>query len=209
MNNIEIGKRLEKARITSRKSLEEVALNIGVAKSTIQRYEKGKITNLKLPVIESISRALGVNPSWVVGKSDSMFLSDNPSIISVKVLGRVSAGIPIEAIEDVVDIEEVSSAMSKGCNLFGLRIHGDSMSPRIMDGDTVIVRQQDDAESDEIVIALINGHDGVCKKLKKLDTGLMLISLNPSYEPMVFTKSEIDQIPVRIIGKVVELRGKF
>ena len=84
------------------------------------------------------------------------------------------------------------------------------MAPRILDGDNVIVRQQDDANSGDIIIALVNGHDGVCKKLKKLDNGgAMLISNNPSYEPMVFEKNEIDTIPVKIIGKVVELRGKM
>ena len=83
------------------------------------------------------------------------------------------------------------------------------MSPRIQDGDTVIVRSQEDAESDQIVIALINEHDGVCKKLRKLENGLMLISLNPSYEPMIFSKGEIDTMPVKIIGRVVEVRGKL
>ena len=83
------------------------------------------------------------------------------------------------------------------------------MSPRIMDGDTVIVRRQEDAESDQIVIALINGHDGVCKKLKKLNNGIMLISLNPQYDPMVYDHSEIDAIPVKILGRVVEVRGKL
>ena len=83
------------------------------------------------------------------------------------------------------------------------------MSPYIMDGDTVIVRKQDDADSDQIVIAMINGNDGVCKKLRKTSHGLMLISLNPQYDPMVFDHSEIDSIPVNIVGKVVEIRRKL
>lgn len=100
--------------------------------------------------------------------------------------------------------------MARGCELFGLRIKGDSMSPRILDGDHVIVRRQEDAESDEIVIAMVNGNDAVCKKLKKLENGgLMLISLNPTYEPIIFTRSEIIDIPVKILGKVIELRRKF
>ena len=83
------------------------------------------------------------------------------------------------------------------------------MEPDIHDGDTVIVRKQDDAESDEIVIALVNGNDGVCKRLKKYADSIALISLNPSYEPMFFSQEEIDNKPVRIVGKVVELRRKF
>ena len=90
-----------------------------------------------------------------------------------------------------------------------LSLLGCGKNGQVMDGDTVIVRRQDDAESDEIIIALVNGHDGVCKKLKKLNSGLMLISLNPQYDPMVFDHSEIDTMPVRILGRVVEVRRKM
>lgn len=83
------------------------------------------------------------------------------------------------------------------------------MEPDIHNGDTVIVRQQDDAESDEIVIALIDGQDGVCKRLKKYKDSIALISSNPLYEPLYFSQTEIDQTPVKILGKVVELRRKF
>ena len=77
------------------------------------------------------------------------------------------------------------------------------------EGDVVIVRQQDDAESGDVVIALINGDDAVCKRLRKYKEGIALLSNNPSYEPMYFSNEEIEKKPVRIIGKVVELRGKF
>ena len=83
------------------------------------------------------------------------------------------------------------------------------MSPRIQSGDVVIVRVQQDAESGDIVIAKVNGDDACCKKLQKHDEGISLISLNPEYEPMFFSKKDISDLPVHIIGKVVELRGKF
>ena len=129
--------------------------------------------------------------------------------VRIPVLGRVAAGIPIEAIEETIDAEEISEDLARRGTYFGLRIKGDSMSPHIMNGDTVIVRQQSDAETDDIVIAIVNGNDGVCKKLKKTSSGVMLISLNPVYDPIVFTEGEMDEIPVRIVGKVVELRRKI
>lgn len=135
--------------------------------------------------------------------------SDDNKGVTINVLGRVAAGIPIDAIEEVIDTEEISKEMSLKGNYFGLQIHGDSMEPRIYNGDTVIVRQQNYAENGDIVIALINGHDATCKRLMKYNGGISLLSLNPKYEPMVFTKSDIDTIPIKIIGKVVELRGKF
>lgn len=128
---------------------------------------------------------------------------------SINVLGRVAAGIPLEAIEEIVDTEEITENLARTGRFFGLRIKGDSMEPDIHDGDTVIVRQQDDAENDEIVIALVNGNDGVCKRLKKYQNSIALVSLNAKYEPMYFNKKEIVEKPVHIIGKVIELRRKF
>lgn len=128
---------------------------------------------------------------------------------TIKVLGRVAAGIPIEAVEDIIDTEEIAEELAKTGEFFGLQIHGDSMEPRMCEGDVVIVRQQDDAESGDIVIAMINGDDATCKRLRKYRDGIELISNNPSYEPMFFSNEEIASKPVKIIGRVIELRGKF
>ena len=99
--------------------------------------------------------------------------------------------------------------MAKTGEFFALKIKGDSMEPKISDGDVVIVRQQDDAETGDTVIALINGDDAVCKRLRKYKEGLELISTNPSYAPLYFDEETIKNKPVKIIGKVVELRAKF
>lgn len=128
---------------------------------------------------------------------------------TINVLGRVAAGIPINAITEIIDTEEISEDMAKTGDFFALQIKGDSMEPRIYDGDVVIVRQQEDADSGDIVIAMVNGYDATCKRLVKYATSLALVSLNSKYEPMMFTEEEVATKPVRIIGKVVELRGKF
>lgn len=99
--------------------------------------------------------------------------------------------------------------MAKTGDFFALQIQGDSMEPKISNGDVVIVRQQDDAETGDTVIALINGDDAVCKRLRKYKEGLELISTNPSYVPLYFDEETIKNKPVKIIGKVVELRAKF
>lgn len=121
----------------------------------------------------------------------------------------MAAGIPLEMIEDVIDIEEISEDMACTGDFFGLQIHGDSMEPKMSDGDVVIVRQQDDAETGDTVIATVNGTDATCKRLRKYRDGIELIATNPSYEPMYFSNQEISEKPVRILGKVVELRAKF
>lgn len=131
------------------------------------------------------------------------------SAISINVLGRVAAGIPLEAVEEIIDTEEISEDMARTGDFFGLQIHGDSMEPKISNGDVVIVRRQDDADSGDIVIAMVNGDDATCKRLRKYRDGIELISNNPSYEPMFFSNEQIVSKPVKIIGKVVELRAKF
>ena len=105
--------------------------------------------------------------------------------------------------------KEISKELAQTGEFFGLQIYGNSMEPRICDGDVVIVRQQNDAESGDIVIATVNGDEATCKRLRKYRDGIELVSNNPSYDPMFFSNKEILSKPVKIIGKVIELRGKF
>ena len=129
--------------------------------------------------------------------------------IRIPVLGRVAAGIPIEMVEDVIDWEEIDDTTAKLGAIFALSIKGDSMEPRIVSGDVVIVRQQDDAESGDIVIVSVNGDDATCKRLRKYKDGIELVPSNPSYSPVFFSNEEIVAKPVKILGKVIELRGKL
>ena len=129
--------------------------------------------------------------------------------VKIPVLGYVAAGIPIEAIEDIVDYEEIPEELAVRGEYFGLKIKGRSMEPRICEGDVVIVRQQPNVENGELAIVLVNGNDATCKKISKHENGITLISFNPTYAPMFYTNEEIQTLPVTILGKVVELRGKF
>ena len=188
----------------------DFAKMIKVTKQTLYKYEQGIITNIPSNKIEEIANALGLSPSYIMGWEDT---TEEPTPkrkgVAIPVLGHVAAGIPIEMIEDIIDTEEIPEDMAKHGEFFALKIKGDSMTPSINNSDVVIVRQQEDAENGDIVIATVNGNDAVCKRLKKYSDGLSLISLNPAYEPLYFNTSEIQGTPVKIIGKVVELRRKF
>lgn len=190
-------------RMRSNLSQSELAEKLGVAASTISMYEVGK-REPDFETEEKIADFFNTDLNTLRGRDN-----EAKSGVVVNVLGRVAAGIPLEAIEEIVDTEEITEELARSGKFFGLRIQGDSMEPDIHNGDTVIVRQQDDAENDEIVIALVNGNDGVCKRLKKYKDSIALVSLNAKYEPMYFTVQEVDTKPVRIIGKVIELRRKF
>lgn len=202
----EIGKRIREKREAIGMTQEELASKLGYKnKSSIAKIETGTNDIIQSKVVE-FANVLDTTVAYLMGW-------DNPTPsrkgVVVNVLGRVAAGIPIEAIEDIIDTEEIPEEMAKTGEFFGLQIHGDSMEPRMCEGDVVIVRKQDDAESGDVVIAMINGDDATCKRLRKYRDGIELISNNPSYEPMFFSNQEIQEKPVRIIGKVVELRGKF
>lgn len=130
--------------------------------------------------------------------------------IRIPVLGRVVAGIPVEAIEEIIDWEEIPQKLASTGKFFALRVCGHSMEPRILEGDVVIVRQQEDVESGDIAIVLVNGDEATVKRVKKQEDGITLIATNTSvYEPHFYSNQEIRDLPVRILGKVVELRGKM
>ena len=190
------------------KSQKEVAEAIGVIPSTFNTWCQG-IALPRMGKVQALSDYFGINKSDLIDDKSALIGKTPSKGFSVNVLGRVAAGIPIEAITDIIDTEEISQDLAKTGEFFGLQIHGDSMEPRMYEGDVVIVRQQEDAESGDIVIAMVNGYDATCKRLMKYAGGISLISLNSKYDPMMFTNQEIAEKPVRIIGKVVELRGKF
>ena len=175
-------------------------------RSSITKIEKG-LVDLQQSKIELFAKALGTSARELVGWDDDE--NANKKGMQIKVYGCVAAGIPLEMIEDVIDIEEISEEMARTGDFFGLRIKGDSMTPDICDGDTVIIRQQDDAESGDIVIATINGDEATCKRLRKYKDGIELIAINPSYGTLEFSNEEIARKPVKILGKVVESRRKF
>lgn len=188
----------------------------GINKGAISSYISGRYEP-KQRNIYRLSKALNVSEAWLMGLDVPMRRSEGEpynkkklKAVRIPVLGRVQAGLPIEAHEEILDYEEIEPSMALNGDYFGLQVRGDSMMPRFVEGDVVIVRQQNDAECGDIVIALVNGDEVTIKKLIKYDDkGIALVPLNPTYQPMRFSEEEIANKPVNIIGRVVELRGKF
>lgn len=198
--------RIKSAREDLKLTKRELAKRIGVHESSINKYEKG-LVDIPLSKISELARVLKVTEAYLMGWEEKT--PQQSQGLQIPVLGTVAAGIPISAVEDILDYEEIPSSWQSQGEFFALRIKGDSMQPKMDDGDVVIVRQQSDANSGDTVIALVNGDDATCKKLQKTENGIMLVSTNPNYLPMFFTNEEIQTKPVVILGKVVELRSKF
>lgn len=217
-----------KEKNISKRKLEREA-GLGTA-STTKWKKEGSVPNQTS--LEKLSGYFGVTVSYLIGESD--FRTEEEAVIDgwnkrfatdelkddvrrielgvrIPVVGTVPCGIPIEAIEliDVDDWEEIPEKLARTGKFFGLKVKGDSMTPRILEGDVVIVRQQSSAESGDVVIAKVDGEEATCKKLVKHENGISLVPYNSLYEPMYFSTEEIITKPVKIIGKVVELRGKF
>lgn len=193
----------------SEKTQLEIAKSIGVSPQTFNTWCKG-IAIPRMGKVQALADYFNINKSDLI--EDKKLNIDTVPIESgytIPVLGRVAAGYGKEAVEEVIGQIEISPALAVKGDYFGLLIKGDSMIPTLYDGDTVIVQRVDDAESGDLVIALVNGHDATCKRLQKYAEGIALIPQNPVYEPMRFTESEIDTTPVKILGKVIEMRRKF
>lgn len=209
----EIGLRIEQRRKELQLTLNDVADSIGVARSTIQRYEKGRISKIKLPVIEAIANALNVNPAWIIYKTDDptpVKVSDRGRFCRIPILGSIPAGIPMEAIEDIIDWEDIPETMCVGGKeYFGLQVRGDSMYPDYLDGDTVIVHKTPCCDSGDVCVVYVNGYDATLKQVKLGDDGSVTIHpRNPAYPPRTYSAEEVESLPVSIAGVVVELRRK-
>ena len=203
-SNSEVVELVKKMTAEQNMSMSEPARRVGIAKSAISRYFNGT-RELPLNRIGDFASALHTTPNFLLGVTEDT----NSQGIKIPVLGTVAAGIPISAVEDILDYEEIPQSWQNQGEFFGLRIKGDSMKPDINDGDTVIVKQQSTANNGDVVIALVNGDDATCKKFEKLDNGIMLISNNSEYSPMYFSNEEVITKPVVLVGRVVELRRKF
>lgn len=187
------------------KSQGDLAKHLFVNQTAVSQWERG-VTIPSPPILLKLSQLYGVSTDYLLGNDAP---AEKGKGVKIPVLGDVAAGVPIEAVENIVDYEEIDQALAATGDFFGLRIKGTSMAPRILEGDVVIVRKQDDAETGDIAVVLVNGDSATVKKIKKMPEGIQLIPTNPAYDPMYYTAAEVEALPVRIIGRVVELRGKF
>ena len=232
LGNAQTTEEIKKARLTVKDLAEKSSINIldfeekvGTNYQTFRAWLTG-VSDYFDTRLSLLADYFGVTVDYLLGRTTSptpqssvSFSFDDfdfddygpatSSPVKIPVLGKVAAGIPIAAIEDIIDYEEIPADMAKTGEFFGLKIKGQSMEPRILDGDVVIVRKQEEVASGEIAIVFVNGDDATCKKFMKHENGVSLVSFNPSFPPQFYTKEECEKLPVRIIGKVVELRGKF
>lgn len=185
----------------------DLAQRLKVGQNTISNWENGK-TEPDTDLLQAMAQIFNTSVDDILGFTGSRRSDD---AVRIPVFSRVAAGIPIEAIEDVVDWEEIPRSLCSGeRQYFALRVSGDSMWPDYLSGDTVIVRRQDTCESGDDCVVYVNSTDATLKQVKLGNHGeLTLIPRNQSYPPRTFTAQEVTELPVTIAGVVVEMRRKM
>lgn len=188
-------------------TLEQVAQQVGVGRSTVRKWETGMIANMRRDKIEKLATALHTSPGYLMGWEDevgitSSYLPANiipmPEMKKIPLIGSIACGAPIlaeEHIEDYVDLPRHFKAD------FSLTCKGDSMiNARIFDGDIVYIRQQETVNNGEIAAVLI-GTEATLKRVRLFDDHIVLEPENPMYKPLVYWNEEMNT--VRILGKAV------
>lgn len=200
----------------------ELANMTQIPKSALQRYSTGETEKIPLDRLEKIAQALGTTPSYLMGwteveegKMASTYLKPNEEGFSkglfpyaplqrIPVLGRVSAGLPLYAEENIEGY--IYTDLNHGGEYFALRVQGDSMNAaRIMESDIVIVRRQDIVENGEIAVVMIGDDEATVKRFYRNGK---IVTLNPQstnqkHQPQVY---DITETKVRVIGKVVQIQ---
>lgn len=200
---------LKQLRAQKKVTQETVAAYLGITRAAYTNIENGK-RDPDTATLLALARFFEVSVDSILSGSFPSRTTQTSTPLRVPILGTIPAGIPLEAVEDIIDWEEIPADMARGGKeYFGLKVRGDSMSPRYEDGDVLILRKQDTCDSGQDCAVIVNGGEATFKRVRVTPSGVALHPLNPNYETLFFTNSEVSELPVRILGVVVELRRKI
>lgn len=195
--------------------ISQLAKMLGIkSKSTIYRYMNGEMAP-KVPTVKYASDIFNVNPLWLMGYDAPKYNNEKTKkldnlVSPINILKTIKSDYDYLAPENIVETINVEkSLVGNGEDYFALKIKGDSMSPILMENDIAIIKKQENFESGNIVVAIVNHNEATIRKVRKNDTSILLQSFNPNYEPIVFTYDEMKTIPVTIIGVVKQLKREF
>lgn len=203
-----LGDRLRALREQSGKTQRELAALLCINRVSYTQYENNKRTPPP-DTLRKLAIIFNVSVDYLLG-NDVMKANAAKKGVKIPVLGRVVAGVPIDAVQEILDYEEITPEMAATGDYFALQVKGASMEPTLRDGDIVIVKKQSTVDSGDIAIVLVNGNDATVKEIKESPSGITLIGHNAAiYTPQFYSNKEIQNLPIQIIGKVVEMRRKF
>lgn len=222
--------RLKALRNMHHLTQDELSKITGVSRSAIGMYESGK-RKPDYNQVEVFADFFNVDFNYILGQSDKTTVilpsterfkgnpTPNPNVLKssadipvykIPVLGKVVAGIPLDAIENITDYIRVTNPAAADGSYYALHVTGASMEPEMKEGDLVIVHKQEHFDNGDICIVLVNGNEATVKKVQKSDQGITLIGFNAVvYPPHFYDAKEVEELPVKVIGKVEEVRRKY
>jgi repressor LexA len=191
-------------------TLEEIGNATGVSKSTVKKWENGFIANMRRDKIEKLAKILQISPIVLLGnkneddKPNAEILSAGENIYKIPVFSSVSAGFGAYACSDVIDYLHLYIANPADVpEMLCIKVTGDSMYPKIEDGDIIVVRKQESVDSGSIAVVLVDGEEGFVKKVIYDNETIELVSINPEYAPKIFKGAEV--LRVRVVGIVKQV----
>jgi len=201
---MEMSEKIKFLRMKNKLTLEEVGNKVGVGKSTVRKWESGQIANMRRDKIAKLAEALNTTPAYLMGWEESSAPAipgiEHPTFHAVPLLGEIACGEPILAEENLEGKVQVDGGVA--CD-FALRCKGDSMAPRLLDGDLVFIRQQPSVDNGQIAAALIDT-EATLKHVYVSPSSIQLVAENPAYAPIVLTGEDAEN--ARILGKAVAYR---
>lgn len=205
----------ERRRIMGLKA-DDVAQQIGISRATLYRYESSENDKIPANILEKLAKILGTTREYLMGMEDERneWLKSNAIPVSeirkINIIGTVRAGSGGITYEEDLGTEYVETSQLKGHNpdeFFWLKVKGDSMEPRLFENDLVLVRKQSSVDSGTYAVVLVDGEEGVVKKVVYDDSSITLYSQNHNYPPRKFENEEV--LRVRIVGQVIKSQCKF
>lgn len=195
-------------------SQSELAEKIGVDQSTISLWEKGMDTTVDNAI--KVAEVLNVSIPDFLGKDlrfdNAEVIDVNSDIIKIPVYGTIKAGFPIESQTDIIDYVDIPRNWTKGGKEFyGLKVSGDSMFPKYQDEDIVIFEKTNDTAlyNGKDCAVMINGTESTFKKVLINDQGIVLQAYNIAYGIQMFSKEDVINKPIKIVGIAREKRTKI
>lgn len=198
--------KLRELRIEKKLLQSDIAKIINKSERTVGFYETEE-RDMGTETLSILSKFFNVSIDYLLGKTD--IRNSSASIIKIPLLGIVKAGYNYLANENIIDHISVTDSSLNNEDFFALKVKGDSMVPEIYENDIAIIKKQDDFENGDYVVALVNDDEATIKKAVKTEDGIELIAVNPYYPKRFFSKNEIKEIPVKIIGIVYNITRNF
>lgn len=210
-----LNKNIKHLRTIKGLSQQGLADKIGIDRSTISRIENNEIETtidnaIKIADILNVSINDLLNKDLRFDNAEPIDIDDD--VIQIPVYGTIKAGIPIESQTDIIDYVEIPKSWMKGGKQFyGLKISGDSMFPKYQENDIVIFEQNNDTSlyNGKDCAIMINGTESTFKKLLVNEQGIVLQAYNPAYDIMMFSKEQVEQLPIKVVGIAKEKRTKI